>query len=568
MARRRATLSSLPVLSSLRGYRRGWLSADAAAAVALLAIAVPEQLATSRLAGMPPVTGLYAFVAGTVVFALLGSNPQLSIGADSTIAPLFAVGVARLASTGSPRYVALVGLLAVVVGVFVALVGILRLGWIADFLSTPIITGFLAGVAVLIVVHQLPDLFGLPATSGSSLHRISAIVDHLGQIHGWALGIGIGVFVVIAAAKRIDRRLPGALAGLVGSTVLVAVLGLPAHGVAVLGPVAHGAPSFGLTGLSWSSIGSVTPVAAVVALVVISQSAATSRAFADRGGYAVDLDRDFVGVGTGSVLAGLAGSFAVNASTPRTAAVASARGRTQLTGLGAAAAVVVLVPAAGLLKNLPLATLAAVLIFVAVHLVHGRDLVAVFRFDRWEFGLAVVTLTVVALIGVEQGIVVAVGLAILDRTRLSARPQAHVMARIPGTTSWEPLESAERPVEVPGVLVVLFAASLYFANAGHFRAQLDKALVHLPNRPHLLVLDVVGMHDIDYTGARALTNLLDELDRQHVTFALARAGSHVLENLARGELLDRLRTDHIFASVDEAVRALGPEQGGRPAASS
>lgn len=253
-------------------------------------------------------------------------------------------------------------------------------------------------MAVLIVVHQLPDLFGLPATSGSSLHRISAIVDHLGQIHGWALGIGIGigVFVVIAAAKRIDRRLPGALAGLVGSTVLVAVLGLPAHGVAVLGPVAHGAPSFGLTGLSWSSIGSVTPVAAVVALVVISQSAATSRAFADRGGYAVDLDRDFVGVGTGSVLAGLAGSFAVNASPPRTAAVASARGRTQLTGLGAAAAVVVLVPAAGLLKNLPLATLAAVLIFVAVHLVHGRDLVAVFRFDRWEFGLAVVTLTVAA----------------------------------------------------------------------------------------------------------------------------------------------------------------------------
>lgn len=163
---------------------------------------------------------------------------------------------------------------------------------------------------------------------------------------------------------------------------------------------------------------------------------------------------------------------------------------------------------------------------------------------------------------------VAVGLAILDRTRLSARPQAHVMARIPGTTSWEPLESAERPVEVPGVLVVLFAAPLYFANAGHFRAQLDKALVHLPNRPHLLVLDVVGMHDIDYTGARALTNLLDELDRQHVTFAVARAGSHVLENLARGELLDRLRTDHIFASVDGAVRALGPEQGGRPAASS
>ena len=555
-----AVLSSLPVFVSLRGYRRAWLGADALAALALVAIAVPSQLATSRLAGMPPVTGLYAFLAGTVMFALLGSNPQMSVGADSTIAPLFAVGVAHLALTGSPRYVALVGLVAVLVGVLVALVGILRFGWIAEFLSDPIITGFLAGVAIIIIVSQLSDLLGLAPTSGSTLHRISEVIRHLPETNGWTLAIGIAVFVVIAVARRVDRRLPGAFVGLIGSAVLVGVLDLQAHGVAVLGTVADTPPRFGLSELSWSSIGSVLPLAAVVALVVVIQSAATTRAAADQGGYDVDVSRDLLGVGAGNVLAGVAGSFPVDASPPSTAAVASAGGRTQLAGLGAAAVVVAVVPAAALLKDVPLATLAAVLIFVAIHIFDARELAAVFRFDAWEFGLAVVTLLTVALIGVEQGIGVAVGLAILDRTRLSARPHTHIMVRVPGTTSWEPLESDRSQIEVTGVLVALYAAPLYFANAAHFRTEVDKALGHLSSRPHVFVLDVVGMHDIDFTGARALNDVLDELDRQHIAFALTRAGNHLRENLARSGLLERIGTDRLFRSVDDAVRALGPEK--------
>ncbi len=554
-----AVLSSLPIFVSLRGYRRAWLGADGLAALALVAIVVPSQLATSRLAGMPPVTGLYAFVAGTVMFALLGSNPQMSVGADSTIAPLFAVGVAHLALTGSSRYVALVGLVAVLVGVLVALVGILRCGWIAELLSDPIITGFLAGVAIIIIVSQLSDLLGLPPASGSTLHRLSEVVRHLPETNGWTLAIGIAVFVVIAVARRVNRRLPGAFVGLIGSAVLVGVLDLQAHAVAVLGNVADTPPRFGLAELSWSSIGSVLPLAAVVALVVVIQSAATTRAAADQGGYDIDVSRDLLGVGAGNVLAGVAGSFPVDASPPSTAAVASAGGRTQLATLAAAAVVVVLVPAAALLKDVPLATLAAVLIFVAIHLFHARELAAVFRFDAWEFSLAVITLLTVALIGVEQGIGVAVGLAILDRTRLSARPHTHIMARIPGGTSWEPLKSDREQIEVTGVLVVLYASPLYFANAANFRTQVDKALGHPSSRPHVFVLDVVGMHDIDFTGARALNDVLDELDRRHITFAMTRAGNHLRENLARSGLLKRIGPHHLYPSVDDAVRALDPE---------
>ncbi|MGI8414537.1 MAG: SulP family inorganic anion transporter [Solirubrobacteraceae bacterium] len=330
----------------------------------------------------------------------------------------------------------------------------------------------------------------------------------------------------------------------------------------MLGSFAHAHPSFGLSQLTWSSLRSILPVAAVVALVVISQTAATTRGAADQGGYDVDVARDFIGVGAGSVLAGLAGSFPVDASPPNTAAVASAGGRTQLAGLGAAAVVAaVLIPAASLLKDVPLATLAAVLIFVAIRIFHVRDFAAVLHFDKWEFGLAVVTALTVATIGVEQGIWVAVGLAVLDRARLSARPKAHLMGRIPGTTSWEPLESGQQRDEVPGVLVMLFASPLYFANADHFRAQIETALGHPRARPRVLVLDVVGMHDVDFTGTRTLRSTLDRLDREQIAFALARAGEHLVENLARSGLLERIGTDHLFPSVDAAVRALNPQNG-------
>ncbi len=485
---------------SLHGYQRAWASADLVAGLTLLVIAVPEQLATSRLAGMPPVTGFYAFIAGSVLFALLGSNPQMSVGGDSTIAPLFAVGVSALAVTGSSHYVDLVAILAVMVGLMVMLVSILRLGWLAEFLSTPIVTGFLSGVAVIIIVHQLPDFLGLPPTGGSNLHRISYVFTHLDEINGWTLAIGLGVLAVMFVCARVNRRIPGALIGLVGSTALVVVLNLQAHGVVVLGTFPTRAPHLGLTGLSWSTLANLAPLAAVVALVVLTQTAATTRGFADQGGYDVDVGRDFLGVGAGSVVAGLVGSFPVNASPPRTGAVATAGGRTQAGALGAALAVLLLIPVADVLRDVPLATLAAILIFVAIRLFNPGDLVAIARFDPFEFGLTAITLLTVVLIGVEQGIGVAVGLSILDRIRLSARPQLHVLGRLPGTTSWAPLSPDFPATELPGVLVLLFATPLWFANAVHFREEVARALAHAPGTTRVLVLDTIGMSDVDFTG--------------------------------------------------------------------
>ena len=562
-SRLRGLASSRPwLLPSLRGYQRSWASADLIAGATLLAVAIPEQLATSRLAGMPPITGLYAFIAGTLAFALLGTSRHLSVGADSTIAPLFAAGVGGLAATSSTRYVQLVGILAVMVGVMVAFVGLARLGWIAEFLSAPIITGFLSGIAVVIVIRQFPDLLGLPSAKGSNLHRIRYVFDHLDATNGWTAAIGVGVFVAILALTRINKRFPGALLGLVGSTLLVAGAGLTSHGVAVLGPVAHNAPHFGLTGLSWSVLGKLAPIAGIVALVVVSQSAATTRAFSERGGYDVNVDRDFLGVGAGSILAGVSGSFPVDASPPRTALVEAASGRTQLAGLTAAAAVIVLLPASGLLKDVPLAALAGTLFFVAFRLFKLHDLLAIARFNLVEFGLALVTLLTVALVGVEQGVGVAVGLAILDRTRLSARHNLHVLGRIIGTTSWAPVRSEERTEQIDGVLVVLFATPIWYANADHFLSQFESALADAGRPIKVVVLDAIGMSDIDYTGCRAVGELLDHLDLMHIDFALARVGEHAIVSLERSGLLARIGEAHCYAAVDQAVTELEP--GHRP----
>ncbi len=551
----RATKGELGFVQNLAGYSKATFKFDLIAAMTLLAIAVPEQLATARLAGMPVITGLYLFIVSSVLFALLGSNPQMSIGADSTIAPLFAVAITRIAAIDHASYLTLINVLAVETGLIVALVGVLRMGWVAEFLSKPIITGFMGGVAIIIMVHQLPDLLGVASVSGSNLHRVAAVTEHLSHTHPWTLALALGVFVVVYVAERIDRRIPGALVGVVAATLIVGLAHLSREGVSILGSVPHGLPRFGIAGLSLHLIEAVFPVALVVALVVISQSAATSRAFADLGHYRVDVGRDFVGIGAGSMLAGIIGSFPGDASPARTAAVASSGGRTQMTGLLAAGAMVAVVPAIGLLRNLPLAALAAVLVFIATRIFHGRDFLAIAHFDLFEFALAMITLLAVAFVGVEQGIIVAIALAVIDRTRLSIQPQLHVLGRVPGTTSWIANDVPDNGMELPGVLVTLFATPLWYANASHFRDEIEAAIAeHLPEL-RLVVLDVVGMSDLDFTGAATLRQVVEELHAKGVAFAIARSGQRVRAGLERSGLTELIGEDHLFPSVDLAVLA-------------
>jgi high affinity sulfate transporter 1 len=546
----------LPLLLSLQGYRSSWLSNDVVAGLTLVAIAVPEQMATARLANMPAITGLYAFVVGSVFIALFGASRQMSVGADSTIAPVVAAGVVVVAATGTPEYQHLVALMAITVGAILLLIGLLKLGWIADFISTPVVTGILAGIAVEILVRQLPSVLGVPGGGVSTIDRLRHVVHQLNQVNGWTLGLAAMVLGVILLSERIDRRVPGALLGLAASIAAGAALHLKRHGVRVLGAIPGGLPSIGLPSASFAHVVKLAAPALTVAFLCVVQSAATARSLRSGAGAGEALDHDLAGLGAANLVAGLVGAFPVNASPPRSAVVAASGGKSQVASLVAAAGTIAVVAfATGVLANLPQATLGAILIFVATRLLHVGDLRAIRRFDRVEFGLAMLTLAVVGFLGIEEGVVVALVLSLVDRTRLAARPRDTVLQREIGTDHWIPPDAPHPTERVPGVIVYLPLAPVWFGNAQYITDRIRKLVDDSPEPVRGLVFDTAGVSDIDFTGARALDELLKELRRRGITVGVARASGLVPRDLRRSDLLKDLG-DHIYSDVESAVRDL------------
>jgi SulP family sulfate permease len=545
---------------TIRGYRVAWLGADALAGLTLVAVALPAQMATARLAGLPAVAGLYAFIAGAVLYALVGTNPHLSVGADSTIAPVLAAGVGSLAVAGTSGYAGLMAFTALLVGGLLVVAGLLRLGWIAEFLSTPVITGILAGIAVEIVVRQLPSILGVPGGGTTTIGRLRLVADQLGRTNGWSVGVGLGVLAVIVVAQRVDRRLPGALVGLVLSVVAVEALGLASHhGVVVLGHIQGGLPQFGLPTASGGQVRHLIGPVVTVTFVCVAQTASTVRSSSAGAPADEDFNRDLMAVGAGSVVAGFLGALAVDASPPNSSIVAASGGRSQLTGVVAAGIVVVVVlVATAPLAHLPAATLGATLVFVATKLFHVGELRRILRFDRVEFMLAAAPLLVVALVGIEQGVVVAVALSLADRTRRSARPRDTTLGREPDTDHWVPVDVGRTTEQIPGVLVYLVYAPLWYGNADYLRLRV-RHLVEAATTPvQVLIFDADGMSDVDYTGLASLRDLIVELGEQHITVAMARASHLVHHDLKHGDLLDELGHDRLYSSVEEAVAALRP----------
>ncbi len=555
-----------PFFPGLSGYTRAWLAGDVIAGLTLAAVCVPESMADARLAAMPPVTGLYAFLAGALAAALLSSSRQLSLGPDSTIGPMMAVGVAAVGVASGPTYAGRIVLLAVILGIAVAAAGLARLGFLADLLSRPVMTGFLSGVGITVVIGQLHGLAGLPATSGSALDRLIAVLDHLGAINGATVAVGVAVVAVVLGGELVDRRIPGALVALVGSLAAVAALGLGDRGVALVGSLPPGLPALSVPRATAADLTALIPTAVPIFFVTLAQTAATSRGFAVAGGYEVRIDRDFVAVGAASLVSSLTGSFAVNASPTRTAVVAASAGRSQVVNLIAAALVVaVLLVATGVLANLPEATLAGILIAVGVKLVKWRDLVSIARYSRAEAAIALATMAVVALVGIQQGIYLAIALALVERTYLSARPHDAVLGRLPGSDGvW--LSHRHRPDAAvpPGISVFRFDAPLFYANAEHFAARVRDVLPG-GGDGRGLVIEAVGIDDLDFTGAHVLGELDDELRRRGITVMIAHPFGRLGTELTTGSLAARFR-GRVWNSVDEAVAGLGAGPAPAPAA--
>jgi SulP family sulfate permease len=547
-----------PLFQSFAGWRLADLGPDVVAGLTLAAIAVPEQMATARLGGFAPEIGFLALIAGAVGFAVFGASRVMSVGADSTITPIFAGSLAAVVAAGSPQYAATAAMLAVMVGAMLIVGGLLRLGWVADLLSIPVTTGFLAGIAGHIVLSQAPALLGIPGRDGTFVDKVGALAGALGAANMLTLAIGLGVLAIIILGERLSPRIPAALIGLAGATALVAAFGLERFGVSSLGEVAGALPSFKLADVSLDDVTRTAPLAFVVAVVVMVQTAATTRAFPGRA-QEPDVNRDFLGVGAASVLAGLAGAFPVNASPPRTAVVTETGGVSQLSGLVCAGLVLALSAfGARLLAHVPHAALAGVLLFVAQRIVRVSTFLDVWRRSLAEFGLILATLAAVLFMPIQQGVATGIILSLLHGVWTTTRARTVEFTRIPGTTIWWPRTAGQTGETLAGVLVVALQAPLSFLNAYDFQHAMRRLVAARPSM-RLVVIEANSVVGVDYTAAQVLSGLIRRLRGEGIDVAFARLESlRAQEDCARLGLEALIGADHLFHSVEEAVRALEP----------
>jgi sulfate permease, SulP family len=550
--------SNWPVFRSLASFSPSSLPGDLIAGLTLAAIAIPEQMATARLGGFSPQIGFFAFIAGSLGFAMLGSNRFLSCGADSTITPIFAGGLALMATSGSPDYQALAIALALMVGVILILGSLFRLGWIANLLSTPVTVGFLAGISVHILVSQMPGVLGLPSPKGPTLDKIAVLAQHLGESNFYTLCIGFGVLAVVAGSEKTSARIPGALIGLVAATAAVILGHLESKGVSVVGAVPGTLPTPSLPDLAPERWVKLVPLAFLIAIVVMVQTAATTRSFPSDPSQPADVDRDFLGAGAGSILAGLFGAFPVNASPPRTGIVSETGGRTQIAGLFAASIVLALLAfGATLLQHVPEAALGGVLLFVALRIIRLKQIITIFHQSLGEFLLIVATAAAIIVLPIEQGVAVGIAFSLLHGIWTTTRARLTEFDRVPGTTIWWPASRNVEGERNPEVAVVGLQAPLSFLNADNFRADVLKVVGGSTPKPRLLVIEASGIVEIDFTAAQILLDLIKQCQADGLTVAMARLEStRAQQAFARFGIYDVLPKNCIYHSVDEAVRTL------------
>jgi SulP family sulfate permease len=549
------------VFASLNGYRIGWLPGDLIAGLMLAAIAIPGQLATARLAGMPPQTGLYAFAAGSLAFAAFGANRFISVAADSTIAPIFAGGIASFAATGTAHYAELVTLVALMVGAILLAIGLLRAGWLATLLSIPVTTGFLAGISIHIIVGELPTLLGISEERGYLLLRLFHIVGRFDETNPYTLALGVGVLAVTLGMARISSKVPGALIGVIGAGVAVALFHLQTRGVSLLNPLSIELPHVALPSLPRPrELGHLLPLALVVAMVCIMQTSAVASTFPSEKVGPDDVSRDFAGVGAGSIVAGLIGSFSVDASPPSTAIVVQSGGRSQIASITAVALMIGLfLLAAGLIAYVPHAALSGILVYIAFKIFRLNEMISIYRRSGREILLVAASGLLVVTLPIETGMLLAIVLSFVHSLYHVARPYCAELARVPGTTVWWPPGPDENREHVRGVLVFAPAAPLTFTNARYISDRIMAALALAPAPVKLLVIEASGMIDIDYTGSQILQQTIAALRSRSIDVAIARLADTLAQAQAsRTGLIAALGPERVFKSVEEAVRRIGP----------
>jgi sulfate permease, SulP family len=550
----RGWLRALPILQGVRPVDRSRVPADMLAGLTLAALGVPEVLGYAKIAGMPLVTGLYTMLLPMAVFAVLGSSRHLVVAADSATAAILAAALVGLAAAGSPAYVRLAGLAALLAGAMLLVARLARLGFLANFLSRTVLVGFLAGVGIQVAAGQLPDMLGIAAAGRQTLPRLLATVRALPRAHPSDVAVSIGVIVIVVAARRITRRIPGPLIAVIIAIVVSWAVGLASHGVAVVGNVPRGLPSLVLPALGWHDAATLLGAAASMFVVIMAQSAATSRAYAVKYDEPFSEDTDLVGLGAANAAAAFSGTFVVNGSPTKAQMVDSAGGRSQLSQLTAAAVVlVVLVLLTGPLAHLPDAALAAVVFLIAIQLIDVKEMRHIRACRKHEYAVGVLTTAAVVILGVEYGIALAVVASIVDHLRHSYSPLNSVLVKS-AEGHWQAVPVTPGARTEDGLVVYRFGTSLYYANAAKLLEDVAGLVGH-GGPLRWMVVDCAAIGDVDYTASTVLTKLVEHLHQRHVRLVLSSVLGPVRQQLDRYGISTALGDGAYFATPGEALEA-------------
>ena len=544
----------LPLMEGILPIEKKRIPTEVVAGITLAALAIPEVMGYATIAGMPVVTGLYTLVLPCIVFAFLGSSRHLVVGADSATAAVMAAALAGMAATGSTEYIALAGMLAIMAGVLLILARVIKLGFIANFLSRTVLVGFLTGVGIQVAIGQLAGILGVPSTKGGSLKKLWGAITDIPDTSVTTLCVSLSVIAIILGCKKFVPKVPGALIAVVGSMVVSKAADLADHGVSTLGTVPGGLPKLGFPkGITMAEVGELVPTALSILVLILAQSAATSRAYAAKYNEPFNENTDLVGLGLASVSAGFSGTFPVNGSPTKTQMVDGAGGRTELAQVATGAiTVIVLLFLTKPLQYMPNAVLASVVFLIGVELVDIPGMRKILRLRPDEFIVALVTALTVVLVGVEQGIVLAIIASVISHLRRSYHPNNNMLTVDGARTRMVPVSPTTR--SLPGLIVYRFNASLYYANANYFQEEVTSLLESKDPEPvRTFCIAAEGIDDVDYSAAETIRQIHDTAVEQGVTIKFAELEPSVIEEFRRLGLVELFGESAFYESIVDVV---------------
>jgi sulfate permease, SulP family len=549
----------IPVFGGLWPIKPKDALRDAFAGLTLASMNIPQVLGYTRIAGTPVVTGLYTVLLPLVAFAVFGSSRHLVVAADSATAAIFASSLSRMAARASAHYMALVGMVALLSAGLLVLARIFKLGFLADFLSRTALTGFLTGVGVQVGVAMLGDMLGVSVASRRTLVQLWQVLQGLSSLDLRLPGVSLFVVACILLGRRFAPKFPVSLIVVIGAIAASAWLHLSDHGFSVIGPVQGGLPSLSLPEVTWSETLAVLPIAMSCFVMIIAQSAATSRVYAIRHQERVDENADILGLAAANAAAAVSGAFVVNGSPTQTAMADRAGARSQVAQLVFSAIVLlVLLFLTGPLQYLPHCVLASIVFTIAVGMVDVKGLRDIFQESQGEFMLAILTAAAVVAVGVEQGILFAIGFSLVRQVRHSY--EAHSMVLVPDASRrWEPQLARPGLQTVPGLIVYRYGADLFYANADRFADQVRELVEKAPTPVKWFVFDAEAIGAVDLSAGQTVRGLLEDLSRKGVQVIFGRVNPYLLSDMRRHRLAAALGEGRIFPTLHQALEAARAE---------